>query len=199
MWRQSGVWQLIIKKTGTKPAQIYRSLGCSKQNLSYWENHSFSTQYRKSVYRVIHNAGSLFKLPAEEMECLANKAGLSLCAHENGLSHVRAKHGGLLKNLYENANISERMFRYYKTAEPTKQALMAIAVSLNMTLEETDELLHKYGYCLSKSLTADMVVCWHLSTHASAAKGSHLLDSINETLYDMELPLLMTRQHCPRE
>lgn len=146
------------------------------------------------MYHVIRNAGNLFKLPTEEMECLANKAGLSLCAHENGLSHVRLKHSGLLKNLYENANVSERMFRYYKTAEPTKQALLAIAVSLGMTLDEADELLHKYGYCLSRSLASDMVVRWYLSTYTSAAESSHLLDSINETLYDMELPLLMTRQ-----
>lgn len=127
------------------------------------------------------------------MEALANKAGLSLCKHENGLLNVREEHHGLLKTLYENAYISERMFRYYKTEEPTKQALLAIAVSLDMPLEKTDALLHKYGYCLSKSLAADMVVHWHLTTD-TAAKGIHLLDTINETLYHMGLPLLMTRQ-----
>lgn len=130
----------------------------------------------------------------EEKETLANKAGLSLCKHENALSDIWTNDTVLIKTLYENACISERMFRYYKTMEPTKQALLAIAISLGMSLDETDALLHKYGYCLSRSLTADMVVRWHLTANPSALNATTILDTINQTLYDMGLPLLMTRQ-----
>lgn len=133
----------------------------------------------------------------EEMEMLANKAGLSLSEHEDGLSAVREKHTGLIKNLYENAQISERMFRHYKTKEPTKQALLAIAVSLGMSFHETDALLHKYGYCLSKSLASDMVIRWYLTWEPEGKSSMDLLDTINGTLYDMGLPLLMTRQSLP--
>lgn len=173
---------------------IYGALGCSKQNLSYWESHSFSTQYRKSIYKVVYNAGCLFQMSYEEMEALANRAGLSLSKHEDGLSAVRKKYTGLIKTLYENAQISERMFRHYKTKEPTKQALLAIAVSLGMSFHETDALLHKYGYCLSKSLAADMVIRWYLMLEPDCRSGMDLLDAINGTLYDMGFPLLMTRQ-----
>ena len=130
----------------------------------------------------------------EEIETLANRAGLSLCEHENALSGIWTNDIGLLKTLYENAYISERMFRYYKTKEPTKQALLAIAISLGMSFDEADTLLHKYGYCLSRSLAADMVVRWHLTANPSALKSTTILDTINQTLYDMGLPLLMTRQ-----
>lgn len=67
-------------------------------------------------------------LPAE-MEELANRAGLSMAERNNGLAEIRKGYTGMLKVLYENAQISERMFRYYKTKEPTKQALLAITVS----------------------------------------------------------------------
>ncbi|MDE6065066.1 MAG: hypothetical protein K2G20_10875, partial [Lachnospiraceae bacterium] len=117
-----------------------------------------------------------------------------LAEHENGFSEVLNGYTGLLKTLYESAQISERMFRLYKTKEPTKQALLAIAVSQGMSFAETDGLLRKYGYCLSKSLAADMVVCWYLTLKHHAG-GMELLAEINETLYDMGFPLLMTRQN----
>ncbi len=169
-------------------------MGCSRQNLSYWENHSYSIQYRKSIYRVVYKAGAAFQMQQQEMERLANRAGLSLAEHENGLSEVRKGYTGLLKTLYESAQISERMFRLYKTKEPTKQALLAIAVSQGMSFAETEGLLRKYGYCLSKSLAADMVVYWYLTVKHHAG-GMELLAEINETLYDMGFPLLMTRQN----
>jgi len=192
---RSGKWQVRKKKYGTNLNTIYCFLGCSKQQLFYWEHHPFSTQYRKSIWKVIHNASSLFGLTYNEKEILANKAGLSLTCHENGLLDIRCKYQGKLKNLYGNAQVSERMFRYYKTIEPTKQALQAIAVSLCLSYYEADLLLHKYGYCFSKSLANDVVAAWYLQIGRQESNGTSLLNEINETLYDMGLPLLMTRQH----
>lgn len=68
---------------------------------------------------------------------------------------------------------------------------MAIALSLDMNLEETRVLLKKYGYCLSRSIAADMVVKWFL-TYPNGGDGK-MLHRVNEVLVDMELPLLMTR------
>lgn len=169
-------------------------MGCSRQNLSYWENHSYSTQHRNSIYKVVRNAGAVFQMLPAEMEELANRAGLSMAERNNGLAEIRKGYTGMLKALYENAQISERMFRYYKTKEPTKQALLAITVSRNMSLGEINAILRKYGYCLSKSLAADMVVRWYLEKEHGLYNVS-LLSDINETLYDMGLPLLMTRRN----
>ncbi len=145
---------------------------------------------------MIQRAADVFELTASEMEILANKAGLSLSTHENALLEVRAHYEGMLKVLCGNAQISERMFRYYKTKEPTKQALQAIAVSLNFSVSEMDSILHKYGYCLSKSMAVDRVVEWYLTSKMERSSGPELLDEINETLYEMELPLLMTRPYA---
>ncbi|MDE5577096.1 MAG: hypothetical protein K2J11_06890 [Oscillospiraceae bacterium] len=68
---------------------------------------------------------------------------------------------------------------------------MAIMLSLNMSLDEQQTILRKYGYCLSKSVAADMVVKWFVDTYANA--GGEILPEVNEVLDGMGLPLLMTR------
>lgn len=68
---------------------------------------------------------------------------------------------------------------------------MAIALSLNISLGELRTLLKKYGYCLSESVAADMVVQWFLTYQD--IRGGKLLFMINEVLEEMGLPLLMTR------
>lgn len=91
--------------------------------------------------------------------------------------------------------ISERMFRYYKEKVPSKQALLALAVSLSMREKAIDELLHKYGYCLSQSIAGDVVIRWHIRRDSGEGKGEgRILFEINEVLERMGVPLLMTRQ-----
>lgn len=136
----------------------------------------------------------LFKLSLEESEILANSAGLTLYPSCGNLYEFLAMHyKGKLKNLSENAVISERMLRYYKKITPTKPALLAIAVSLNCGLSETDALLRSYGYCLSKSSAADIAVMWFINNN-TYRNGGRLLTEINIVLDNMGLPLLMTRQ-----
>lgn len=125
---------------------------------------------------------------------LANSAGLTLapiCGNLYGFLTLRYK--GKLKDLYENAVISERMLRYYKKITPTKQALLAIALSLNCGLSEIDALLRSYGYCLSKSSAADIAVMWFIDNNIYK-NSSMLLVEINTVLDSMGFPLLMTRQ-----
>ncbi len=175
-------------------SEVYKMLGCSKQNISYWRMHSYSTQSKKSIYRIINNSISVFGMSDKEVELLANSAGLSLQLNNGNLYEFLDLHyKGKLKDLYEHALISERMLRYYKKNTPTKQALLAIAISLNCNLLEIDELLRRYGYCISSSVITDLVVSWFINNH-SEKKGAGLLLKINIVLNDMGLPLLMTRQ-----
>lgn len=68
---------------------------------------------------------------------------------------------------------------------------MAITLSLNLPLDEQRDILKKYGYCLSDSIAADMVVKWFVDTYHDGGAG--LLIAVNEVLEKMGLPLLMTR------
>ena len=87
------------------------------------------------------------------------------------------------------------MFEYYLAGRrPTKQALLALAICLELSPGEMGRLLGAYGYCLSKSLPNDAVVRWFLENTGSGSR-SLLLDSINEVLSDLDLPLLMTKNY----
>lgn len=164
--------------------------------MSYWAAHPYSTQARKSIYKVIRNAEVLFGLSETQAEALANTAGLSLFWEENGLTeYLYLNYRGKLKDLYDSALISERMFRYYRTMMPTKQALLAIAIALELQVDEIDILLHKCGYCLSQSIPCDVVVKWFVNSQSYKKAGASLLGEINMVLNEMGLPLLMTRQN----
>ena len=184
-----------IKKNGNNISDIYSSLNCSKQNLSYWEKHFFSSQSRKSILKVVNNAAVFFDLSHSQAENLANKAGLSLSNKENGLCELLSHYNGKFKTLYDDALISERMFNYCRQHEPTKQALLSISIILKLSLNETNKLLHKYGYCLSRSLPNDMVIIYFLETEKNTNNRVALLEEINNVLYSMDFPLLMTRMN----
>ena len=94
-------------------SEIYSMLGCSKQNVSYWESHCDSTQSKNSILRIARSAGELFGLTDSELEKLANSAGLSLCFEGGSLIKTLNYQGHICK-LSANALISERMLRHYK-------------------------------------------------------------------------------------
>lgn len=134
----------------------------------------------------------MFKLSEAEAEALANSAGLSL-KFEGGDLIEHLGYSGKKVILCKKAMISDRMLRLYCHKTPTKQTLIALAVSLDKSCGEVDDLLRKYGYCLSDSIIGDTVVKWYLTKYDRAA-NEMLLFTINDTLSRMGLPLIMTKQ-----
>ena len=57
--------------------EVYRLLGISRQQVTYWKANPCSTQTKKRYFTVL-KAAELFCLSDEAAELLANKAGLSL-------------------------------------------------------------------------------------------------------------------------
>lgn len=108
-----GYANIYKKNNGLRLSDVYMLLGCSKQNISYWEAHCDSTQSRNSVYSVIRRAAELFKLNESEAEKLANSAGLSLC-FEGGELLKQLGYKGKPCTISNAAAISERMLRHYK-------------------------------------------------------------------------------------
>ena len=136
-----------------------------------------------------------------EAEDLANKAGLTLEQKESFqtcLIILKNKYEKKSRLFYQNANISERMFQYIKNGKnPTKETTLAIAVSMNLTPEDTQRLLRSAGYVLSKSIPSDEVILWLLSNEEHNQNASKLFQ-INEVLYALDMPLLMTREKNER-
>jgi len=95
--------QMNIKKSDCKNLKdIYALLGVSWQSMYKWRNNATSTQSRNFFkHGLIKRASELFSLDNLEMESLANKAGLSLCASSD---NVVDKHERVAK--YSNSEFS---------------------------------------------------------------------------------------------
>ncbi len=141
---------------------------------------------------MIHNAYDLFELDNSSAERLANSAGLSN-EYEGGSLIENLGYTEKIIELCKKAMVSDRMLRLYNHKTPTKNTVMALALATMKNYSEIDNILHKYGYCLSDSIIADIVVKWNVSNHNIKYRSIILLDEINDTLDKMGLPLLMTR------
>lgn len=85
---------------------------------------------------------------------------------------------------YKRANVDRRLFNKIKNNpgyKPGKQTALAFAIALELSLEETRDLLMKAGYALSHSSKADIVVEYCI-TH-----GFYDLIGINEVLFKLDL------------
>lgn len=170
-------------------------------NLIFHIGKNTLTVHRQKIfkYKVINNAALLFCLGEKEREKLANKAGLSFAYgqpmdfQENFHSYFNSlidSHEIFKSSLAET--ISERMFEYFCNGMiPSKESTLTLGISLGLNLENIQLLLGQAGYCLSRSLPADMIAWWFIKYQNHNHKK---LFSINEVLYNCDLPLLMTRK-----
>jgi len=84
------------------------------------------------------------------------------------------------------------MFQYIKKgAVPSKESLIALAVSMDCGIDIIQDLLKRAGYILSASLPNDVIILWILK---NSTNNSNRLQDINHVLYSFDLPLLMTRE-----
>lgn len=97
---------------------------------------------------------------------------------ERGLSDVE---------VYKRAGMSRQLFSKIRSSHdyrPAKKTVLALAVALELDLEETGRLLERAGFALSHSSKADVIVEYFI------ANERYDVMAINEALYRYDQPLL---------
>ena len=91
--------------------------------------------------------------------------------------------------VYKRAEVSKQLFSKILNNpdyQPTKSTVIQLALGLELDLAQTQKLLGKAGYALTRSSKTDLVVQYYIE------RKIYNVTFINEALYDCGLPLLKT-------
>lgn len=89
--------------------------------------------------------------------------------------------------VYKRANIDRKLFskiRNGKGYTPRKPTILALAIALELTLPEVEELLGRAGYALSHASKFDVIVEYFI------VSGNYNIYQLNEVLFSYDQPLL---------
>ncbi len=149
------------------------------------ENYADTHQvHRRKLLNVEYKALSDAAAPAKGLDDLMDE--LDEPFNTALLRLIDAK-GKTDAEVYKRANIDRKLFSKIRTGKgymPGKRTILALAIALELTLDETDDLLERAGYALSHSQKFDVIVEFFI------VSGKYDIFEINEVLFKYDQPLL---------
>ena len=139
---------------------------------------------------------------SEIMSCASMPAPCSSIARESLKEYMKAMDKSFAYKLfdyidskgmtdvecYKKANVDKKTFSKIKcnpqTYKPSKQTAVAFAIALELTLDETQDLLSSAGLTLSRSFAFDKIIRYFIQ------KGVYDVFVINEALFEFDQMLL---------
>lgn len=144
----------------------------------------------QSFFGGMETTGAALEKPAAKTPSLED---ILRQQHESTFSEhlmdLLRERSGKDSEVYKRAEISKQLFSKILSRQdyqPTKSTAIQLAIGLQLDLAQTQKLLEKAGYALTRSSRADLVVKYCIE------RKIYSVTFINEALYDCGLPLLKT-------
>ncbi|MBR2526946.1 MAG: macro domain-containing protein [Blautia sp.] len=167
-----------------------------------WWQKSLASPKEYDLYKEGPSCGNASKAPrrpaASAKPLLAGSLkellGQSESTFSEYLLDILKERSGKDSEVYKRAEISKQLFskmlsnKYY---QPTKNTVIQLAIGLQLDVNQTQRLLEKAGYTLTRSSKVDLVVQYYIERKVYNVKF------INLALEDCGLPLLKTGMPRP--
>ncbi len=194
----SAISEFLLKNDMTVYIVVYDSRSfCLSQKLMQKVESYIDDRYVTQRYAYRHLQAELCTAPmavptfppqkAARKRSLLDLLGQTEETFSQSLMRLIDERGKKDSEVYNRANIDRRLFskiRSKKDYKPSKQTVLALCVALELSLDETKDLLGKAGYALTHTSKFDIILEYFIS------EGSYDIFKINEILFQFDQPLL---------